>query len=132
MLEPLLWHYSRPSTGWCWKVCCSIGMSSCSSLTCHLFQGSCTVHDPSACTGLLDRVLCTPVTFAPLPLNDTDEPHHGLANFHEILTVTLFTLSKLVRLILPRFCGGVKSSDRLFHKEDKKHGKGSEDVHCRV
>jgi len=37
-------------------------------------------------------------------------------------------IKRLVKLILPRICGGVKSSDRLFHKE-KKHGQDPKDLH---
>jgi hypothetical protein len=35
-------------------------------------------------------------------------------------------------LILPRICGGVKSADILFQKEEKGHAKGSKDLYSRV
>ena len=35
-------------------------------------------------------------------------------------------------LILPRISGTVKSSDRLFQKEEKGHAKGSKDLYDRV
>ncbi len=35
-------------------------------------------------------------------------------------------------LILPRLCGGGKSSDILFHKEKKNHGQEPKDLHRRV
>jgi len=36
------------------------------------------------------------------------------------------------KLILPRLCGGGKSSDILFHKEKKNHGQEPKDLHRRV
>ncbi len=36
-----------------------------------------------------------------------------------------------VDVILPRLCGGGKSSDRLFHKE-KNYGQDPKNLHCRV
>src|SRR5260221_13015886 len=75
-----------------------MGMSSWSSLTCHLFQGACTVHSPSVCTGLPDRSFCLntegPLQEVLFSMYDTGEPPLGLANFHEILTISLLEKSK--------------------------------------